>query len=429
MTTERHDSTSPLSGRFCQASLAIAIFCALLTAPLLQGQTFQVLHSFNDGSDGENPSAGLAIDRGGNLYGTTVGGGADHLGVVFKLSQRGSSWTLTPLYSFMGGSDGASPYAKVVFGPNGSLYGTTADGGGIGDCGDDGCGTVFNLRPSAQACKTALCSWVETVLYRFTGGSDGGVPSAAVTFDHAGNIYGTAYAGGSNNSGTVFELTPSGGGWSESVLHSFGGANDGSYPSAEVTFESAGNLYGTTYYGGTTGYGTVFQLVLAGSSWTENILYDFLSEGPVGCCPAGGLILDTAGNLYGASGAGGAHLGGSVIELQPSGSGWNLSLLYALPGSGLGPQQSLLMDQSGNLYGTQNQAAGPYGSVFKLTPSNGGWVYTNLHAFTGGTDGANPLSSLVMDAAGNLYGTTVYGGSPTCGFDGQGCGVVFEITP
>ena len=394
-----------------------------------QAQTFTVLHSFAGGLDGTNPLAGLAIDRSGNLYGTTVRGGAGQNGVVFKLAYKGSSWILTPLYSFAAGSDGASPYAAVIFGPNGTLYGTTADGGARGDCGADGCGTVFNLTPSATVCKTALCPWTETVLYRFDGGSDGGVPSSPVIFDQAGNIYGTTYVGGSSNSGTVFKLAPSNGDWTESVLHNFGGGNDGTYPTAGVVLDHAGNIFGATYEGGSGVYGTLFELTPSGSGWTENILYNFQGQGPVGCCPAAGLIFDSAGNLYGAASAGGRNVGGSIFELTPAGEGWTFNLVYSLPGGGTGPEQPLVMDSSGNLYGTANQSGGAYGSVFKLTQSNGNWIYTRLHDFTGGTDGGNPLSSLVIDANGNLYGTTVYGGSLTCGDEGMGCGVVFEISP
>ena len=395
-----------------------------------QAQTFRVIHNFTRGLDGANPSSGLTKDRAGNLYGTANRGGAAGYGTVFRLAHTGSGWVLTPLYSFAGGSGGASPYARVIFDPNGTLYGTTADGGGIGGCGNDGCGTVFNLRPSPAVCKTALCPWTETVLYRFSGGSDGGVPFSPVVFDQAGNLYGTAYVGGSHNRGTVYKLTPSGGGWVESVLHNFGGGNDGVYPEAGVTLDSGGNVYGTTYYGGSGIYGTVFQLTPSGSGWTENVLYNFQGRDDVGCCPAAGLIFDASGNLYGATSGGGLRDGGAVFELEPAGGTWTLTVLYGLQGNGTGPVNDLVMDASGSLYGTAyTDGAYLFGSVFKLTPSQGGWTYTDLHDFTGGTDGGNPESNLVFDASGNLYGTTYRGGLLTCDFEGIGCGVVFEITP
>ena len=412
-------------------SLAVTIAFALalvVTTESALAQTFKVLHTFTGELDGANPSAGLTMDRAGNLYGTAARGGATGYGTVFKLAYKGSSWVLTPLYSFPAGSDGASPYARVIFGPNGSLYGTTGHGGGIGGCGADGCGTVFNLRPSATVCKTALCFWTETVLHRFSGGSDGGSPYSAVVFDQAGNLYGTTSAGGSNNSGTVYKLAPSGGSWIETVLHNFTGGSDGSYPDAGLIFDNAGNLYGTTYSGGSGAFGTVFQLTPSGPGWTENILHNFQSEGEGGCCPSAGLILDSSGNLYGAASAGGSRVGGTVFELTPSSGNWTFTVLYSLQGNGTGPVRDLVMDKSGNLYGAAyTDGAHLSGSVFKLTPSHGSWTYTDLHDFTGGSDGGIPQSNLVFDASGNLYGTTVYGGSPSCGAGG-GCGVVFEIT-
>ncbi|MGA2370950.1 MAG: choice-of-anchor tandem repeat GloVer-containing protein [Candidatus Korobacteraceae bacterium] len=409
---------------------------AAITAPVLamvfvltigagqdvQAQTFNVIHDFTGGGDGAGPEAGLIMDRAGNLYGTASGGGTGGNGTVFKLAHKGSGWLLNTLYSFAGGNDGAFPTASVTIGPNGSLYGTTANGG-------PGNGIVFNVKPSPAACKTALCPWTETVLYGFSGGSDGGVPFSPVVFDQAGNLYGTTYVGGSNNSGTVYKLVPSGGNWTESVLHNFTGGNDGSDPEAGVTFDNAGNLYGTTYYGGSGIYGTVFQLTPSGSAWTENILYNFQGEGPVGCCPSAGVIFDSAGNLYGAASVGGSRVGGSVFEMQPSGGNWVLTVLYSFQGNGTGPVSDLVMDAAGNLYGTLNtDGAYLYGSVFKLTPSSGGWTYTDLHDFTGGSDGAYPFSTVILDANGNLYGTASAGGiALSC--SGPGCGVVWEITP
>src|SRR5208337_475040 len=193
-------------------------------------------------------------------------------GTVFGLSKKGSNWILNPLYTFAGGNDGAVPYARVIFGPDGSLYGTTYNGGGGGDS-----GTVFNLKPYPTACKTALCGWQETVLYRFSGGSDGANPGGGdLIFDQAGNLYGTTVNGGAYGAGTVFELMPFQGGWTESVLHSFSGT-DGAFPSAGLIFDKNGNLYSTTVGGGSTPYGcgTVFKLTASGSGWRENVLYNF----------------------------------------------------------------------------------------------------------------------------------------------------------
>jgi uncharacterized repeat protein (TIGR03803 family) len=210
-------------------------------------QTLTTLHSFGQGSDGRSPVAGLIFDASGNLYGTTLGGGANEKGTVFKLSPSGSE---TVLYSFTGGSDGGAPYAGLIFDSSGNLYGTTSDGGNPADCDSSGCGTVFKLTPSGS----------ETVLHSFTGGSDGGDPYAGLIFDASGNVYGTTESGFS--SGTVFKVTPSG---SETVLHKFAGGSDGGNPGAGLIADASGNLYGTTGDGGADGYGTVFKVTPSGS--------------------------------------------------------------------------------------------------------------------------------------------------------------------
>src|ERR1019366_8160567 len=204
-------------------TLLIIALIVVLTAPL-QAQTFPVLHSFSVGSDGAQPVGGLTVDQAGNLYGTASAGGAGY-GTVFKLTHKHSAWTLGPLYSFTGGNDGAGPVAKMVFGTNGTLYGSTAAGGG-GSCAEiyeySGCGMIFNLKPSAAACKTALCLWSETVLYRFAGGSDGAYPIGQLAFDSSGDIYGTTFDYLQFGSlGMVFELKQSGGGWTKSAVHRF----------------------------------------------------------------------------------------------------------------------------------------------------------------------------------------------------------------
>ena len=203
-------------------SISIACALAVLLAQLTQAQTFTVLHNFTS-QDGES-YAGLTIDASGNLYGTTLGGGDAGYGTVFELRHLNSGWVFTPLYAFTGGNDGAGPFSRVIFGPEGSLYGTTTAGGG-GSCSSvyyyPGCGTVFRLRRPATACKTALCSWTETVLYRFTGGTDGAYPYGDVIFDRAGNIYNTGLLGGSYGFGVVYELTARGQYRRLRVLYSF----------------------------------------------------------------------------------------------------------------------------------------------------------------------------------------------------------------
>ena len=401
----------------------VLIALGVVLIPSAQAQTFTVLHDFTGGQDGSQPVAGLTLDQAGNFYGTASAGGAGY-GTVFKLTHKHSAWTFGPLYSFGGGNDGAGPVARLVIGTNGTLYGSTAAGGG-GSCSKiyeySGCGSIFNLRPAAAACKTALCPWTETVLYRFAGGSDGAYPIGQLAFDQAGNIYGTTFDYLQFGSlGTVFGLTPSGGGWTKSAVHRFNGS-DGQYPTAGVIFDQSGNLYGTTYYGGANGDGTVYQLTPSGSGWTENLLYSF-QNGSDGENAAAGLIFDSSGNLYGGASAGGSGGGGTVFQLTPSGGHWTLSVINSFTGSG-GPASSLVSDASGNLYGTTvEDGAHGAGSVFKLTFSGGGWTFTDLYDFTGGSDGANPFGGVTLDANGNLYGTTESGGT-------YGYGVIWEITP
>ena len=417
-----------LSGRPATVALALAIALGLtiVVTRSLEAQTFDVLHSFTGGGDGASPGAGLTMDKGGNFYGTTKNGGANGpngYGTVFKFTHTHSGWALNPLYGFSGGDDGASPGARVIIGADGTLYGTTSYGGGS-RCGGNGCGTVFNLQPPVDASTNVLTDWTETVLYQFTGGSDGALPVGDLIFDQSGNIYGVTAGGGSSQEGTVYELTPSNGNWTESVVWSFTGGNDGGKPAGGVIFDGAGNLYGTTQVGGSHGYGSVFQFVPAGSSWSQNTLYSF-QNGSDGASPTAGLIFDPSGDLYGTTASGGPGGGGTVFELTPQRNGtWALTVLYAFGGeAGGGPQADLTMDAAGNLYGTTYEdGAYKYGSVFELVPSNGGWRYSDLHDFTFGSDGAEPVGNVVLDANGNLYGTALAAG-------GLGYGTVFEITP
>jgi uncharacterized repeat protein (TIGR03803 family) len=408
------------------ALVSPAILAVLLAFALAaQAQTFTVLHSFR-GQDGREPVAGLATDRAGNLYGTTIYGGQGNNGTVFRLTRRGSGWIFAPLYSFSGGNDGGEPDARVTIGPDGSLYGTTFAGGNR-TCGyHSPCGVVFRLRPPATFCASVSCPWTEAVLYSFNPVSGGYNPSAEVTFDQAGNLYSTTYYGSlgsgcfGGDCGVVFELSPSQGGWTETVLHQFT-ISDGQLPYAGVVFDQAGNLYGTTEYGG-GGIGTVFELSPSGDGWTHQILHTF--HGSDGASPIGTLIFDTAGDLYGTTSG-----PGTVFQLTPSDGSWSFATTFDLPGNGEGPESGLVMDASGNLYGaTTGGGAYNEGTIFKLSPSGAGWTYTSLHDFTGGPDGSLPYGPLVLDASGNIYGTASRGGDLNdCSSDG--CGTVWEITP
>jgi len=351
-----------------------------------------VLHSFGAGFDGYSPLASVTLDRAGNVYGTASMGGASGNGIVYELVPgKNGKWAEKVLRSFKG-KDGRQPTAALVFDAAGQLYGTTFEGG-TGQCKDgefvEGCGIVFRLTLGASG------AWTEKVLYYFKDKSPDAInPNAGVVFDSAGNLYGTTSGGGTYGVGTVYELSPEANGtWAEKVLHSFGSEGDGVYP-AGLVFDAAGNLYGTTYSGGLYGGGTVFQLVHGKNrSWTEKTLYSFcsMSNCEDGLFPESGVILDKAGSLYGTTYLGGAFF----IDCQ----------------NGL-----------------------PFcGTVFELTPRNNGpWTEKVLHSFqNNGKDGVSPDTGLAIDATGNLYGTTGFGGAfGSCdGPDGPRCGVVFEITP
>ncbi len=407
----------------CRRVAIVILFILLIAAIAAQAQTYTVLHVFTGHGDGGSPETALTLDRAGNLYGTTHFGGAGY-GTVFKLSKKGSGWILDTIYTFQNGADGAYPSSRLVFGPDGTLYGTAGTGGGSGP------GLVYNLRPQPNACTTALCPWQESVIYNFTGGSDGGHPgTGALTFDSAGNIYGTAGGGGlscgNHGCGVVYKLTRSGGSWSESVLYSFTGGDDGETPNAGVTFNIAGNLYGTTFYGGANSQGTVYELTPSQSGWTETTLHAFGASGD-GYTVFGGVIFDTHGNMYGTTynGGSGNPQGGTVYELKPSGGGWNYSIIDNLVGFA-GPSDNLALDQVGNLYGTVGVDSEGLGNVFELSPNGGSWDFSSLHEFLDEGNGAEPIGGVVLDANRNIYGTASVGG----GGNGSGQGVVFEITP
>lgn len=376
-----------------------------VVSPNILSKSETVVHSFTGGGDGEYPQAGLIRDDAGNLYGTTEFGGASSLGTVFELTPDG---TETVLYSFTGGSDGENPYATLISDEAGNLYGTTVGGGG-GNCTGPpaGCGVVFEVA----ATRT------EMVLYSFTGGGDGAYPLAGLTKGKNGEFFGATEFGGSHNYGTIFKLTRSG---HKTVLHSFTKGHDGRYPGASLIADSAGNLYGTTENGGARGFGTVFEVAANGS---ETVLYSFTGRKDGGT-PLAGLITDKLGNLFGTTVYGGRGGYGTVFKLTPSGTE---TVLYSFSGGNDGgrPQAGLIRDKKGNLFGTTVLGgASGLGTAFKLAADG---KETVLHSFSGGSDGATPVAPLKMTSAGNLYGTTIYGGgSNNCQ---GGCGTVFEISP
>lgn len=383
------------------------------------------LYSFAGGTDPKLPYAGLVFDKAGNLYGTSELGGTNNQGTIFEISPSANgTWTETVLYNFTGASDGGQPYGSLVFDTAGNLYGTT-NFGGSSNC-NMGCGTVFELTPGSG-------QWTETVLYTFSGGSDGREPSARLRLDAVGNLYGTTLLGGdigsacSSGCGTVFKLTHGSSGWNESVLYAFQGGSDGASPYDGLTFDPAGNLYGTTYGGGSSASGTIFKLTQGSNGWTETILHSF-TGGHDGKYPFGDLILDATGNLYGTAFQGGSGFG-VVYELSFStNGGWHDRVLHSFYNTPAGnPVAGLVMDTAGNLYGTtmlgvtNTACGGGCGALFELTPAAGGpWTYKVVHAFGSGTDGYHPSGDLILDSSGNLYGTTQAGGE-------QGAGIVFQI--
>ena len=414
-----------IGGRNSLSVLRVLLFCALamLALQTAQGQTFSVIHSFTGGGDGYQPFAGLTLDQGGNLYGTTT---QWVQGTVFEMKHRNGGWMLSTLYQFGGGQ--WIPQGRVVRGPGGAIYGTTSTGGN-GSCTEFGCGTVYGLRPPQTSCRSVSCSWSPTIVS--LTGTDGWYPGYVdPAFDAAGHMYITTTTGGVNFDGNVVQLTRSGGVWTPTSIHDFNGA-DGSSPYSGVTLDAQGNLYGTTWLGGgPKSAGTVYRLTPSGSGWTFETLYVF-QDSSDGALPVGGLVLDRAGNLYGTTEQGGSGGGGTVFELSPSGGGWNFTVLHSFTGT-YGPLATLAMDAAGNLYGTTfSVGAFSEGSVFKLTCNNGSWSFTDLYDFTGGGDGANPVGGVALDQSGNLYGTASAGGLElnNCYTDNNpGCGVVWEIT-
>ncbi len=396
-------------GRVRPSRSLVLAFVLILGTVAAQAQTFQVIHTFT-GPDGAIPRAGVTVDRGGKLYGTTFAGHeGSGWGGVYQMRQRNGAWVLSTLQIFDG-----QPLDRVVFGPNGTLYGTSPS-----NLVSYHNGYIFNLRPPLNVCTTVMCNWNATVLYGFSGGGDGATPKGAVlVFDQAGNMYGTTSAGGSGN-GVVYQLTPAG---VQTPIYTFGGNPDGATPYSGVIFDSLGNLYGTTTAGGTSGNGAVYKLSPNGGGYTEQVIYSF-SGGNDGSNAIGGLAIDNAGNLYGSTASGGTGGGGTVFELSPNGNSYNYSLLYSFAGSAsCGPWAELSLDATGNLYGaTLCDGASSQGNVFKLTNSGGSFSYSSLHDFTG-NDGKRPYSNVSFDSAGNMYGTTSVGGADSSG-------VVWEITP
>jgi uncharacterized repeat protein (TIGR03803 family) len=422
---------------FSAGKPTFVIFMALLLASAIvptqaQARKFKVLHTFH-GANGAEPVGQLTRDGAGNFYGTTAAGGRGvcnignsqpGCGTAFKLDKTGRQvW----LHSF-NGADGWEPLAGLLRDRAGNLYGTTMLGGDEKCFPPYGCGAVFKLDKNGK----------ETVLHKFSGTPDGEMPEALLVEDEAGNLYGTAYMGGTEDDGVVFEIDTTG---HERVLYSFcsqANCADGSGPGPGVIRDAAGNLYGVTGAGGANGTGAVFELDAQG---VETVLYSF-TDGADGGGPASVLRADAAGNLYGTTAGGGSYQGecagqgcGVVFELSPhSGGNWTETTLYRFNGTdGQRPESGpIVRDSAGTLFGTtyfggnSSGCNGTCGVVFRLDKSGTEFV---LYDFTGGTDGAVPWAGMILGKAGNLYGTTELGGDSKCPLtSGQGCGVIFMLT-
>ena len=401
--------------------LGSLVFAVIAYGTLARAASESVLHSFGSAGDGAYPFAGLTFDANGNLYGTASAGGGNNqcdemgCGVVYRLMPAGrGNWNYVVLHSFTA-NEGGNPYSTVAIDHSGALYGTTLYYA-------LGCGTVFSLRSGSGG------TWSESTVHRFTCGDDG-FSSYGVVFDGIGRLYGTAYAGGADEHGLIFYLAhQSALSWNELVLHAFDGS-DGGAPAGNLIFDAHDNIYGTTYEGAPGLTGLVFELSPAGGAgWSESVLYAFqgtgFTAGPDGVNPVAGVVFDSEGNLYGTCDYGGPANLGAVFELSPNGDGtWTETLLHTFSGGSDGghPYAGVILDQQGNVYGTTQGSAGNNGTVYKLSRgSNGQWTETQLYAFQGGADGSNPYGALVMDSAGDLYGTTAFGGE-------YGGGVIFEI--
>lgn len=455
--------TIPGTSRFC---LAVFTACLLAAAAFAAGPTEKTLYDFQGTPDGATPYSSPIVGTNGHLYGTTYYGGTDTCtlgcGTVFELippATHSGKWTEKILYSFQGGNDGQWPQGSLILDRKGNLYGTTVGGGGTASVPYcqfyGGCGTVFRLSPPATKGGT----WTETVLYAFQGAPDSAAPMGSLIFDTQGNLYGTTSSGGAagciyGGCGSVFELSPSskkGSPWSEAILYSFNGDSDtnfdGAVPEGGLIFDRKGNLYGTTLAGGYSCNeqapycgGTVFQLTapaVKGNPWTETLLTDFAPSAAAegASIPGTALIFDKQGNLYGTSEFGGFGACyyekqeeegcGTIFSLSPpsNGGAWTLTAIYSFNGTtdGAFPGGSLAFDENGNLYGTATEAGDAglgtcpgnetpdpgCGTVWQLAPptsSGGAWTETTLHAFTDGSDGGNPNGVILKN--GILFGTT-----------------------
>jgi len=373
------------------------------------------------GPAGSTPYAGVVFDSSGDLFGTATAGGNFNKGTVYELvSLGGGSYSEVTHHEFgSSATDGTAPYGALIFDGSGNVYGTTSAGGANGG------GTVFMLTASENP------NWVETVLWNFGSGTDGATPKCTLAFDASGNLWGTTTSGGANGAGTIFELSPGVSGWTETFLYSFIGGTDGAAPVAGVIFDPDGDIYGTTTGGGDYNRGTAFEL-LASQGLRKKILHNF-GGFMDGGNPNGGLLMDASGNLYGTTVSGGGvnndeYLAdGTAYELSPGAPpAWNETILYQFCDhpicTDINPYSNLIMDSSGNLYGT-DYGKGGFSHVFELIPAaTPPWTEVVLASVSHNGVAARVYSGLVFDSVGNLYGTSSASGTT------QDLGTVYEVT-
>ncbi len=455
-----HSRRSSLTcGRILSFAFAVLVFSGCAFLPV-SAQTLSTLHTFGTKPGGQYPGGRLAADAAGNLYGETQRGGTFDAGTAFELSPptSGGQWTETVIYNFTADGDDNGVGGTLFADSAGRLYGTTTYGG-------TGSGTVFQLVPPS----TSDGAWTKNVLYRFTGKPDGVSPIGVLTMDSAGNIYGETWEGGAcslTGDGTIFEISPptiSGGLWTEQILYRFQfdcGTLDGSGPTGGLAIGKGGVLFGVTSNGGVAhadNYspgGTIFRLnppTATHTDWKETVLHSFDPFGTVidGFRPVGGVIVDNKNNVYGTTVGGGGtrstcynYAGcGIAFEFSPpavAGGTWTENILHSFTGGSDGdsPSDSLLLDAAGNLYGEARSGGagtgcgpyGPCGTIFELTPpstSGGSWSEVTLYPFGSGSNGVEPVGGLIFGQFHRLYGVTQFSGSTMP----HAKGTVFKLIP
>jgi uncharacterized repeat protein (TIGR03803 family) len=398
-------TTTSIAPRFMSRSLVLTLIAMLWLAVVhpVSSATETILHSFFSG-DASNPNAGVVFGKKNNLFGLTPLGGDFNEGAIYEVGPAGNEQVL---YSFTDSKDGGDPQGTLAVDTAGNLYGSTCLDGA------HKAGTVFKLSTSNTF----------SVVYAFKGGKDGSCPTGGMVFDKLGNLYGTSFSGGASNAGTIFKLTPSG---THTVVYSFKGGADGSEPNGSLAITPTDTLYGTTSSGGSFGFGTLFEL---SPSNVHTVKWSF-SGGTDGSSPNGGLVL-YKGVYFGTTIGGGTGGAGIVYGWAPTHPN-GLGIYWAFTGGADGgnPDAGVVSDKKGNLYGTTSEGGSSFlGTVFQLQIAVAPITETVLHNFGLDPDGQFPRGGVVLDKSGNLYGTTSVGGSDSTCEDGFGCGVVFKVTP